>query len=322
MNLRSWNRFVTYALQVAPALMGQRHCFAFEDATVEIALPSAARALDETPGSDTVASVSARWAETNEPLNYVIEKVDVLVQLGTSVDLPLEVLDVNANALVPNEKQEVLKSLLEKHGDVASRAFEYWISVLQWITGDHRIGRGRYSSNRSGWRTRLQEAISSKTVWVEDSVVYALGYRTIVTEQWSEIGAKLKVAAAPPIHVVLKLEAEHFLDLGDFRRSMMDTAIACETYLRTAVLTTLPTSLATSVRDQIDKMNVAQYVTHFFPEILDGAAANRYKKLQSELNSLFAKRNDLFHKGDSSAATAENCRRFLNGLGELFSLVP
>lgn len=324
MNLRSWNRLITYALKVAPALMGRRHRFAFDDAIIEIALPSAERALDETPGRDTVASVGSRWAATNEPINYVIEKVDVYVQLGASIDLPLAVLDVHANAyaLVPNEKQDVLKASLELHGNIARHAFEYWLSILQWVTGDHRIGRGHYSSHRSGWGTRLQEVNSGKTVWIEDFVVHAPGYRTIVTEQWSEIEAKLNISAAPPINVVLKLEAEHFLDLGDYRRSMMDTAIACETYLRAAVLTTLPANLAPSVRDQIDKLNVAQYVNHFFPEMLDGAAANRYKKLQPELNSLFAKRNDLFHKGNSSAATAENCRRFLDGLGELFSLIP
>lgn len=102
----------------------------------------------------------------------------------------------------------------------------------------------------------------------------------------------------------------------------MDTAIACETYLRTMVLATLPTELARSVRNQIDEASISQYVNHLFPEILDDAGKEKFKQLKKEINSLFSKRNDLFHRGDSSAATADNCRRFLDRLNDLFALNP
>lgn len=324
MNLQSWNRFNSYALQVVPNVMGQLHRFTFEGAKVEIALPSTERAKDETPGRDSVAEVGTRWASTNEPINYRIFKVDVVACLERSLELPSEVLDVNPNAFesVAEDTQEKLKSSLADHAAIARRAFQYWLTLIQWVTGDHRIGRGMYSTGLPEWSTRLQEMSSGKTIWIADTVFKVPSYSTVTSEQWSEVNAKLQVQAATPVHLVLKFEAEHFLDLGDFRRSLMDTAIACETYLRTTVLATLPTELTPSVRKQIEDASISQYANHFFLEILDDAAKEKYKKLKEELKSLNSKRNDLFHRGDSSAATAENCRRFLDRLNDLFAINP
>ena len=100
----------------------------------------------------------------------------------------------------------------------------------------------------------------------------------------------------------------------------MDTAIACETFLRTVVLASLPGDLRPSVRDNIDKSNISQYVSRYFPELLSDADATHYKKnVKEELASLFDKRNALFHRGGTSAATDENCHRFLRLLDGLLA---
>ena len=323
MNLQSWNRFLTDAFQVVPDVMGATHRFIFDGSAIEVTLPSEERAAPSSK-RDQVASAGPIDPTTNKPKYYSVAKVDVAAHLNCSVVLPSQILNVPPTAfdLVTDDTKEILKTEIQKHGELAIRAFNHWISIVQWVAADFRIGRGRFNSVQSGWGTHMQEVGSLKTVWVEGGAFKVPLHSTITVEHWREIDVKLQAGSTPPIHTVLRLEAEYFFSLRDFRRSLMDTAIACETFLRSKVLTTIPAGLMPMQLDQIEKANIAQYVNQLFPEILDVEAGKKYDKIKPELNSLFAKRNDLFHRGNREAATAENCLRFLGELRKLFTLVP
>ena len=56
MAIRSWNRFVTEGLAVLPEVMGRRHNFRFENAEIEIQLPSIEQ-VDRESKYDEVATV-------------------------------------------------------------------------------------------------------------------------------------------------------------------------------------------------------------------------------------------------------------------------
>lgn len=76
-----------------------------------------------------------------------------------------------------------------------------------------------------------------------------------------------------------------------------------------------------AVVDQIEKTNINQYVNHLFPEVLDLAEVERYgKEFKPELSSLFALRNDLFHRGASDRVSLATCDRFLRLAKRLFEL--
>ncbi|MGJ7582870.1 hypothetical protein ACSFA3_22095 [Variovorax sp. RHLX14] len=320
MNIKSWNRFLSTALQVSPEIMGRSHEFNFEGAEIKIEIPSKERASDQV--RDIVAEVGTRWSRNNEPVNYRILQIDVDVCLGICIDLPSEILKQSANAyeLIAEEKRQELDEISQKHGRIAERAFEYWISVVQWVADDYRIGRTSSSTYHSGWSTRLEEINSEKSIWIETVYVFLSGYTTIDIDKWMEIQSRTKNSEYPPISIVLKNEAKHFFDLGDYRRSLMDIAIACETYLRSSVLASLPENLSPMARDQIDKSNIAQYTNHLFPELLDAQEIIKYKSIKSDINSLFAKRNDLFHRGDANAATHDGCQKFLGVLQNLMEI--
>ena len=166
MEVRSWNRFLSPRLVVSPDVVGRHHCFTYDGASIEIQLPTAER-IEQT-GRDTVGSVRTRWAETNEPIRFNIEKIDVVVRLGRRIELLSEVLELPANAfdVIPEEQQKELDTMAVLHGTFALSAFEYWLSLLRWVVDDHRIGREAYRSELTDWDVRpplagrLQVALS------------------------------------------------------------------------------------------------------------------------------------------------------------------
>jgi len=103
--VKSWNRFLINNLGVKPDVMGREHLFPFENSTVSIKIPSVDQ-VDRGKNYDEVASVGARLASDNEPLEYCIYKVDVEVMLSVTVSLPAEVLNRNPNAVDLLSKEE------------------------------------------------------------------------------------------------------------------------------------------------------------------------------------------------------------------------
>ena len=322
MKVKSWNRFLTRNLAVKPEVLGCEHRFSFENRTVSIKIPSINQ-VDSGQGYDKVASVGARRAVDNEPLEFYIHKVDVEVSIPVTVSIPSEVLNRPPNApdLFSDEEQKRLNKVAEQHQSTAEKAFEYWIRIVRWVCDDSRIGRDQVEDFRSGWSTYLIDAESDTKVWIQGQVFYALGYKTLRVEEWQEIQSKLSLGSQPPIYVEFKHDAEEHIRLGDYKRSLVDMAIACEIFLRFAVLQRLPGELNTKLTAYIEKANVSQYINNFFPEIIDEATNKQYKKLKLGLNSLFDRRNKLVHMGEDEGIDKELCLRFLKVTQELLSII-
>jgi len=319
--IKSWNRFLTRNLAVAPEVLGQEHLFPFENSTVSIKIPSIDQ-VDRGKGYDEVASVGARRAVDNEPLEFNIHKVDVEVSIPIIVSVPSEVLDRPANAydLFSDEEQNRLNKVAEQHQSIAEKAFEYWIRVTRWVCDDSRIGRDRVEDFRSGWSTYLIDVERNTKVWIQGHVFYVSKYKTLKPEEWQEIQLRLSNGSQPPIYVELKHDAEENMRLGDYRRSLVDMAMACETFLRFAVLQKLPVELNIKLAAYIEEGNISQYISKFFPEIIDEAANKQFKKLKSDLFSMFDRRNKLVHMGKDDGLDEKLCRKFLKVTQELLSI--
>ena len=137
------------------------------------------------------------------------------------------------------------------------------------------------------------------------------------------IQQRLAGRATIPIYIAMKHEAQEFATFGDYRRAIIDLAIACETFIRQSVLDTLPADIRANIWKFIEEGNIDQYISNFLPSLLGPAAATQYRKtLKDELSSLFSKRNDIMHRGVSTDATSDNCRRFVAVFDALLELVP
>ena len=319
--VKSWNRFLIRNLAVKPEIMGNEHSFPFENSTVSIKIPSIVQA-DRGKNHDEVASVGARLASNNEPLEFRIYKVDVEVLLPITVSLPKEVLNRNPNALdlLSNEKQKEFEKVAKQHQLVAEKAFEYWIRIVRWVCDDSRIGRNQVESFHSGWSTYLKDAESNVKFWIQGKVFYALGYKALGVDKWSEIQRKLSKGSQPPIYVEFKHDAEEHIKLGDYGRSLVDMAIACETFLRFTVLQRLPEELDSKLSSYIEEANISQYINNFFPEVIDEVTDRQFKKLKSDLFSLFERRNNLVHMGKDNGIDEKLCLKFFKVTQKLLSM--
>jgi len=319
--IKSWNRFLIRNLAVAPEVMGQEHIFPFENSTVSIKIPSIDQ-VDRGKGFDEVASVGARRTVDNEPLEFNIHKMDVEVSIPITVSIPLEVLDQPANAydLFSDEEQSRLNKIAEQHQSIAEKAFEYWLRVTRWVCDDSRIGRDQVEGFRSGWSTYLIDTERNTKVWIQGHVFHVSKYKTLKPEEWQEVQSRLSNGSQPPIYVELKHDAEESIRLGDYRRSLVDMAMACETFLRLAVLQKLPAELNNKLVSYIEEGNISQYIDKFFPEVIDEAANRQFKKLKSDLFMMFDRRNKLVHMGKDDGIDEILCRKFLKVTQELLSI--
>lgn len=322
MRLQSWNRFHTTALKVTPEVLGLVHTFPFGGVSIEVRLPTLEQ-VDRGPNLDEIARVGSRWATDNSPIEFEIFKVDVRVDCSAAIELPPQVAKQPANAydLVSEDQQRLLKQIIENHRGIAERAFEYWLSVMRWVTDDFRIGREERFDYRDGFGgTRLKEMESGQTVWIEGAVITAPGYHRVTHSEWKQAEIALFGNEEPPMYVVLRQDAEEFLVHGDYRRCVIDLCVACETFLRTTVLASLPADVTSTIRRLVEKTDANRYINGLFPELLTKAARVRFQVMKPDLNDLFVARNKILHGGDSSGATSESCRRWLATARNLFSL--
>lgn len=322
MNFRSWNRFKTRALAVEPALMGNATSFVYNSSTVTIKIPSLERVRDQRD-DDALATRGAWNGKTGETICYYVRAVDVTTTCNPAVDLPDGVLTKHPNAyeLIEKGTQAKLDSIAKSSAEVASSAFEYWISLLRWVTGFHRIGREVRVGCESGWSTYLHDSDTDKPVWIQGQTLVIQGVHTVTVDEWQRLNSHSAVGDQPPMHTVLLDDAKHCIDVGDYRRALVDLSVACEVYLRTVVLGSLPPGVLEEAVRLIEEANINQYVSHMFPALLCDTARHDYKRIvKDELSSLFSRRNKLMHVATLEGANHETCERYRHAVEALFRL--
>ena len=316
--IESWNRFVTRGLAVSPELMGFCHKFMYEDKEVEISLPDISKVGDRY-GHSTMATIGSRRTVNNEPLEYEIFQVEVRVNMGQSLLIDPETFNRNpvAYELYSENEQEEFEKFCNSHEQFAKRSFEYWLSVLRCVLDDYRIGRLEIIGNETGWSTYLEDCEEHRTVWIQRQVISIEGYRVIKPNEWDDIQNYIERNQIPPTYISLKHDAEESMSQGDYVRSVIEFAMACEIFIRFMVLERLPGDLKNNLIEAIEELNINQYVTKHFRALIPKENLKDYGRLSSELSSLFSKRNKILHMGKNEGATKENCARFLTATNKL-----
>lgn len=324
MKLHSWNRFITRALAVPTSLMGRALSFEHNGLQVTIKLPPVEKVSD-VHDEDAIAWRGSWNVNTGETIYFVIRSVDVCVEATTEVPIPSEVLErqPNAYALIGDEQQKTLNSIAKACSAQSQSAFEYWISLLRWVSGSHKICRHVSVGNSSGWSTYLLDVATEKPVWIHSQTIVVEGYDTITDAVWEKVTQLAVAGESPPIYSILHSDALDCIDNADYRRAIVDLSVACEVFLRSRVIASLPSGTSDQVSRLIEEANINQLVTRLFPELLDQKTGERYKKnIKDHLSSLFAVRNKLMHVAELDGATLKNCRRYANSARELFALLP
>ncbi|CAE6803307.1 hypothetical protein R75461_05293 [Paraburkholderia nemoris] len=322
--LESKHRFQINNLTVEFALMGKSHVFPYKDATVTITLPKA-ESIAEHPDEFYIAGTSSYRMEGEKKvlLTVNVGVVNVSVKPGESVALPSVVLGKNpiGAALIPEDVKPRLKEIGERTDDIASNAFEYWLTVMRWRCDNHRIGRPPLPGPNILWQNFLLDAESKQIVWSIAGQIRIVSHREVTTTGWADTQASLQACEEVPVYILLLNDAREYFLRHEYRRAIIDLAIACEVFMRTIVLRTLPKNLDADMRAMIEEANINQYRKKFLPNLLTKEGQVALKKLnEAHLNSLFDARNKIMHVAKDDRATNENCTRFIKATATLFEM--
>jgi len=304
--------------------MGRTLSFERNGSQVTIKLPPVEK-VGNAHDEDARALRGAWNSNTGESIYFFVRSVDVCVEVSAEVAVPSGVLERNPNAydLISDEEQRILNSIAEGCATQSRAAFEYWVSLLRWVSGAHEICRHVRVGNESGWSTYLLDSNTKKEVWTLSQTIVLGSCRTVTEAVWEKVSQLALVGESPPIYSILYGDALDCLDEGDYRRALVDLSVACEVFLRSRVIASLPTGTSDQVSRLIEETNINQLVSHLFPALLDPDAKERYKKnIKEDLSSMLARRNKLMHAAELHGATLENCQRYANSAHELFSLMP
>jgi hypothetical protein len=319
--IKSWDQFVIRGLSVRPELLGCSHVFPFSGARIEIALPG----LDRVAKRDdafALVTPGSRKASDDSILEFDIHRVNVTADLGSTASIAPESLErppVLYDLYEERERTRMAK-FCQEHRQCSEAAFQYWLSILRWKLDDFRIGRSVLLKHESGWGTHLHDQESNHPVWISTGVFMVEGRRVVDVDEWGAIESHLQTEHPAPTYALIRYDAQESLYHRDYRKSLIELAMACELFLRQMMLKRLPEKLLPTLVEAIEELNISQYVSRHFRGVLSETGAREFGKLSKELNSLFSKRNKLLHMGESEPATRENCERFLKVARRLHNL--
>jgi hypothetical protein len=259
-----------------------------------------------------------------QPLEVNIHDVDVVVSIPGRTSVSEEArTKVVTQKSISEQQQKHLEKLVSEYGNVARRAFDLWIRTLRWKADDSRIGLPEVIGVETGWGTEIREKDTPNRIWAGGKSLIIYVGKTVTVEVWNEVSAALNAGESPPIYYDFLYDAMAHLERGDFQRTVVDAAVAAETYMRTIVQEGLPIDLDASLQEYINEANIRQVVEKFFPERLDMEQRKTFKKtLKSKLHQLFDDRNDIMHLGQKEGLTKQHCRRIIKSVSDLLSLEP
>lgn len=319
---KSWNRYVTTHFCVKSDLMGASHAFSFESHRVFVRLPQAKLADRDESKFDQVARLDSYRADTNEPLTFTVERVDLEIEVSNLISVPDEALvkPPCQHESFSTEQRKVVDGICESHQVVAERAFEYWLEILRWSSGFALIGQPEISEKRSGWSTYVVDSSTNHRVWGCGPMFTVYRELEVTKEHWEIAETHLTNGDILPMHIRFLHDAETSTRNGHYEKSILELAMACEIYLRYSVFNFIPDTTPKEFVTYIEEANINKYVERFFKSLVRSENLKDYNRLTTDISSLMSRRNSYVHMGRMDGADQERCCRYINAAKLLFTI--
>lgn len=323
LEVETWNRFKVTGVWAEPELLGMFHEFIFDQYQIRIELPSKDDIPKEGIEGDKLSFHFYREIDGRKiPVQFWVHTVDISVLLPNKIRFPEQILaqPPNVYELFSENQQNSLNMEANKYNEVAKNAFDVWLRTLRWKCNSSEIGRPEIDNFETGWSTYLVDKASKKPIWIATRTFTLRGGTLVTIKHWNEVGNALKNGLRPPVYYDSIFDAVEHMKIGDLQRTVIDLAVACESYLRISVMGHLPDNLSNSLRHYIDKANINQYISYFFLESLNEQEKRQFTKLSEGLDKLFNARNTIMHSGRKTDLTLAECRKYLEITQKLISI--
>jgi hypothetical protein len=318
---KTWTRFVTTNFCVTAEIMGSIHEFDFDNHHVSVKLTWPEQAGRDA-GYDNVATVALSRASNEEVLSYRVRKVDVEIAVREPISVPEEALSKPPKQVehFSEEQQQVADRICDRHSELADRAFQYWLEMIRWASGAALIGQPSISGFESGWSTYLMESSTNHRVWASTVLLGVYRETEVTKEHWGIAAEHLRNGDDLPMHLRFLHDAGSSARHGQYKKAIIEIAMACEIYIRYAVFEFIPVSTPAELVRYIEEANINKYASHFFKSLVDESQISDYKNILKEISSLMSRRNSYVHMGQMDQADDALCQRFIYVAKKLFEI--
>lgn len=318
---KTWSRFVTTNFCVTAEIMSCIHEFEFGNHHVSVKLPLPEYA-DRDEQYDDVATVASSRADTEEVLTYLVRKVDIEIAVQELISVPEVALLKPLKQIehFSEEQQKVADKVCGRYSELAERAFQYWLEMIRWASGAAFIGQPGISGSGSGWPTYLMDSATNHRVWTSRVVIAVQREPEVTKEHWELAAEHLRNGDRLPMHLRFLHDAVTSTRHEQYKKAIIEIAMACEIYLRYMVFKFIPEGTPKELVRYIEEANINKYASKFFKSLVDESQTSEYKKIEKEISSLMSRRNSYVHMGQMDDADSALCQRFINTTRELFKI--
>jgi len=317
----SWNRFLTRYLHVEPTLLGETHEFLFKSRKVRVQLPneSLEKYLDadsSPPAKESRIAIKGYMKKDGRriPISVQNKNVDLTIEIPQEITIHNEMLlkPHNWSDDLQTSQINFLNNLADEYGEIAEKAFEYWVKVLRWKSRNATITRPEIRHYHSGLTTYLFENESKKRIWGGKQFITATRYKPLNGKMWASAQRALKDSRKPPLFYEFYFDGIEHRKNEDFQRAVVDFAVACEVLMRSTLNSSLPTELPSSIEGYIDDANIRTIMSKMFSDLLTESGGNEFNSISSDLHKLFDARNQALHKGNIPNLTDDITTKYQN----------
>lgn len=312
--------FDTSYLCVPTKLLEERHSTKIDDCNVTIVLP---KLDEENEGTDAqrISKAQGRTLKNKQIVTaYHVFEVTVEVAPINPVVIPEKFFDGKKrryDLLGKDEKQ--LDLIGSTSIRTAIKAYALWNRLLRWKTLSPLVGRPRFDEGYPS-HGELWEVESNRFITTHNEPMEFFRGTPIQLKVWNEIGRLFSKGNEPPIFLDLYSDARFHLTNNDYRRTVVDLAVACECFLRMQIESRIPKNLPQRMSNHLSDATISKVREVFFPEILDAHERDSLKKIASTLAELFTKRNNIMHDGYVADLQKGDCDRYVKAAVALFEI--
>ncbi|MET0656748.1 MAG: hypothetical protein ABW110_01165 [Steroidobacteraceae bacterium] len=211
---------------------------------------------------------------------------------------------------------ESLNEAIRSLGELAQRAVEHWFRIVQWRTNRWPIGRRRGNSEAES-STSLFSAVDDRRVAGGSTRIVVWHDHPLTEGQWTDIESTLAEGLSSPIFYQLYFDGqEHFVG-GEYRRAVIDFAVACEVLLKTLVERNTPSALFAPAKKYLLRAPAHVLLNRFLPSLVDPQWVQGNRDVVKRLKDLFEARNHVVHAHRHRTLSRADCTGFMDATKRL-----
>ncbi len=209
----------------------------------------------------------------------------------------------------------MLDKLTENYEVKLDLAFDYWINVMRWITGDASICRFNEKKQISYGSIYLMDSESKMRFYNGVQRINGLIRSPIKKQEWKKVQTILSENKIVPIWQLFYSKAMENLSLNDIEGFIINLAISVETIIRHLTKELLREPINLNYQSIVNSISIARILNNWYKIGFDCASWRNLDKERKNLIKLFEYRNAIMHRGEKPKINQEMKRSLISATG-------